>query len=117
MNQNVSARSWPTRPDPPVQSLPRPAVSTERLVLEITETTLMADNDNAIEGTPLEITDLGVRVGIDDFGTGQSSLGYLRSLPVHSLKIDSSFVDEARQATRGGGDRSQAVVHLEPRWA
>jgi diguanylate cyclase (GGDEF)-like protein len=80
------------------------------LQLEITETTLMADRDRAIEVLG-ELTDLGVRVGIDDFGTGQSSLGYLRSLPVHSLKIDSSFVDGLGHDPEGAAIVS-AVVHL-----
>ena len=80
------------------------------LQLEITETTLMADRDRAIEVLG-ELTGLGVRVGIDDFGTGQSSLGYLRSLPVHSLKIDSSFVDGLGHDPEGAAIVS-AVVHL-----
>jgi diguanylate cyclase (GGDEF)-like protein len=80
------------------------------LLLEITETTLMADRDRAIE-VLRQITALGVRIGIDDFGTGQSSLGYLRSLPVHSLKIDSSFVDGLGRDPEGTAIVS-AVVHL-----
>ena len=80
------------------------------LLLEITETTLMTDRDRAIEVLG-EITALGVRIGIDDFGTGQSSLGYLRSLPVHSLKIDSSFVDGLGRDPEGAAIVS-AVVHL-----
>jgi diguanylate cyclase (GGDEF)-like protein len=80
------------------------------LVLEITETTLMADRERAIE-VLREITDLGVHIGIDDFGTGQSSLAYLRALPVHSLKIDSSFVDGLGHDPEGAAIVS-AVVHL-----
>lgn len=80
------------------------------LVLEITESTLMADRDRAIE-VLRHITDFGVRIGIDDFGTGQSSLGYLRALPVHSLKIDSSFVDGLGRDDEGAAVVS-AVVHL-----
>ncbi|MDQ1448828.1 MAG: hypothetical protein QOC79_1799, partial [Actinomycetota bacterium] len=80
------------------------------LVLEITETTLMADRDRAID-VLRQVTELGVRVGIDDFGTGQSSLAYLRALPVHSLKIDSTFVDGLGRDPEGAAIVS-AVVHL-----
>jgi EAL domain-containing protein (putative c-di-GMP-specific phosphodiesterase class I) len=62
------------------------------LVLEITETVLMENRDRAVEVLQA-LGEHGVRVGIDDFGAGQSSLGYLKVLPVHTLKIDQSFVD------------------------
>lgn len=63
----------------------------ERLVLEITESAIVADDDAVAE--LLRITrDLGVSVAIDDFGTGYSSLRYLRRFPVEILKIDRSFV-------------------------
>jgi diguanylate cyclase (GGDEF)-like protein len=62
------------------------------LVLEVTESMLMDDADHAVDVLQ-KLAKQGVRVGIDDFGTGQSSLGYLKSLPVHTLKIDRTFVD------------------------
>jgi EAL domain-containing protein (putative c-di-GMP-specific phosphodiesterase class I) len=61
------------------------------LMLEITETALVADLAQAA-GTLRELTDLGVRIALDDFGTGYSSLTYLRTLPIHTIKIDRSFV-------------------------
>jgi EAL domain-containing protein (putative c-di-GMP-specific phosphodiesterase class I) len=66
-------------------------VSPERLIIEITETALLTDPPRA--AAVLARLDLvGVRVSLDDFGIGQTSLGYLSSLPVHELKIDKSFV-------------------------
>jgi EAL domain-containing protein (putative c-di-GMP-specific phosphodiesterase class I) len=58
---------------------------------EITESVLMADPARARD-TLRRLSDLGARLYIDDFGAGYSSLGYLKNLPVHALKIDKSFV-------------------------
>jgi diguanylate cyclase (GGDEF)-like protein len=66
-------------------------VEPSRLELEITENTVLTDPARA-RSVLLALSDLGVRVAIDDFGTGNSSLGYLKRLPIHVLKIDRSFV-------------------------
>jgi len=64
------------------------------LVLEVTETTLMADPELALD-TCERIAALGVGLSIDDYGTGYSSLTYLADLPVTELKLDRSFTDRA----------------------
>ena len=66
-------------------------VPTGRLVIEVTETAAMADPE--LTRTQLDkLQQAGVRLSIDDFGTGHSSLAYLSTLPVHEIKIDRSFV-------------------------
>jgi diguanylate cyclase (GGDEF)-like protein len=63
----------------------------ERVTLEVTESALMEDPDEAM-ATLNRLRDLGVTLSVDDFGTGYSSLSQLRKLPVQELKIDKSFV-------------------------
>ncbi len=66
-------------------------VAPQRLIIEITETALLTDQPRAA-AVLAQLDAVGVRVSLDDFGIGQTSLGYLSSLPVHELKIDKSFV-------------------------
>ncbi len=61
------------------------------LTLEITETAAVADSSASIATLDL-LAEMGVRLSVDDFGTGYASLAYLTSLPVHELKIDRGFV-------------------------
>jgi len=66
-------------------------VEPRTLTLEITEGAIMRNPEHALHVLG-ELRDLGVRLSIDDLGVGQSSLTYLRQLPVHEVKIDKSFV-------------------------
>jgi diguanylate cyclase (GGDEF)-like protein len=71
--------------------LRRRGVDAEALELELTEKSALSDLPTA-GGTLAALRELGVGVAIDDFGTGNTSLTYLRQLPVDALKIDRSFV-------------------------
>jgi diguanylate cyclase len=90
--------------------LRRFAVAPEDLVLEITESTVMAEPEEALEVLG-QLHAMGVRLTIDDFGTGYSSLAYLRQLPVQEVKIDRSFV---RDITSNADDATivRATVYL-----
>jgi EAL domain-containing protein (putative c-di-GMP-specific phosphodiesterase class I) len=72
----------------------------ECLQLEVAEGSMLADVEMALAAL-LELSQLGVRIAMDDFGTGNSSLGHLRQLPVNTLKIDRSYVQELDQSDQG----------------
>jgi len=92
---NVSATQLadPGFPRQVAEAIAQSGIDPDRLWLEITESTLMRDADEAV--TVLQaFRDLGLHIEIDDFGTGYSSLSYLQRFPVESLKIDRSFVND-----------------------
>ncbi len=66
-------------------------VSAGRLSLEITETAMMSNPGRAMKVLS-RLTDMGLSIAVDDYGTGFSSLAYLKQLPIHKLKIDKSFI-------------------------
>ena len=66
-------------------------LSARSLVLEITESAIMREPEAAIE-VLRKLDEMGVDLVIDDFGVGQSSLAYLRRLPVREIKLDKSFI-------------------------
>jgi EAL domain-containing protein (putative c-di-GMP-specific phosphodiesterase class I) len=74
-----------------VSALATSRLPPQRLELEITESTLLQEN-NATLSTLHKLRALGVRIAMDDFGTGYSSLSYLHSFPFDKIKIDQSFV-------------------------
>ncbi len=90
---NISARRLLDLafPDEVAGLLARWEVPARLLVVEITESTIMADPAHALEILG-RLNQMGVQVSIDDFGTGYSSMAYLKTLPVHELKVDRSFV-------------------------
>jgi diguanylate cyclase (GGDEF)-like protein len=79
------------------------AIAPAKLELEITESAIMEDPQGTL-CTLKEIRELGVRLAIDDFGTGYSSLAHLSRLPVTTIKIDKSFIQDV------GTVRDNAVI-------
>ncbi len=73
------------------ETMRRHALPSSALCLEITESALITDEHTSMRFLH-DLRDLGVRLSIDDFGTGFSSLSYLTKLPVHELKIDQAFI-------------------------
>jgi diguanylate cyclase (GGDEF)-like protein len=81
-----------------------------RLTLEITESGLLSETDNALTNLQ-SISMLGVRLSVDDFGTGYATLAQLQKLPVHELKIDRSFVSGMNQ-NRGNQTLVRSTIDL-----
>lgn len=92
---NVSARQWVDEQFPQVveQALSDSGLNPSCLELELTESAIFQTNGHVLS-VLRRLTALGVRISIDDFGTGFSSLGYLKDFPLDSLKVDRMFVSE-----------------------
>lgn len=90
---NVPVRNLYDRslPDAVADRLAAAGVAADRLILEITEREIMEDH-RAIVDVLEALHEQGIRISIDDFGTGFSSLTHLRKLPIHEIKIDQSFI-------------------------
>jgi diguanylate cyclase (GGDEF)-like protein len=87
------------------KALERHGLNPGSLLLEITETGVMLDPNQVIEILN-QLSAMGLTLSIDDFGTGHSSLAYLKRLPVHSLKVDKSFVIDMDR-----DDDNASIVH------
>lgn len=93
LSVNVSRRAMvePGFADAISRYLAEHSLPVDRLMLEITEETLMLDEPGS-RAVMQQLRHAGIGVAIDDFGTGYSQLAYLKSLPVGQIKIDKSFV-------------------------
>jgi diguanylate cyclase (GGDEF)-like protein len=91
-------------PDDVAAMLAKHRLAPGRVILEITENVMMADPVRTAE-VLTRLRDLGTRLSLDDFGTGHSSLAYLKQLSVDELKIDRSFVHDMRD-----DEQSTAIV-------
>jgi diguanylate cyclase (GGDEF)-like protein len=109
---NLSAKQFQNRelPDLVDRVLAETGLPAEFLDLEITESTAMGNVDLSLL-TMRALKDMGVRISIDDFGTGHSSLSYLKRFPIDTVKIDQEFV---RDLTGDANDRAiiTAVVSM-----
>lgn len=95
---NIAARqlSHPDLLHDVANALASSGLAAHMLKLEITESSMMADADNAIDRLK-RLKALGTQLMLDDFGTGYSSLSYLHRLPIDTLKIDRSFVHQLHE--------------------
>jgi len=112
LNVNVSTRQ--VRPGVLVEdvraALEESGLPASALTLELTES-LLARRHDELKQVLSDVAELGVRLALDDFGTGYSSLSLLQDLPVHTLKVDRSFV----KALDGDGARNgfvQAIIDM-----
>ncbi|HEX3509493.1 MAG TPA: bifunctional diguanylate cyclase/phosphodiesterase [Solirubrobacteraceae bacterium] len=93
MSVNLSARNLLDRqlPQRIGDLLRQHDVPAQMLTVEVTESAAMADPDRAV-AVLQSLREMGVRISVDDFGTGNASIEYLAALPAHELKIDRSFI-------------------------
>jgi len=99
LSVNISSKQFqqPDLVEQISQILDETGLNPASLKLEITETLVMQNSESA-RNILLQLRALNVKLAIDDFGTGYSSLSYLQKFPVHTLKIDRSFISKLQDA-------------------
>lgn len=78
-----------------VDLLHKHCISPNQVEFELTETSVMSDTVGPFKQTIKKLSEIGISISIDDFGTGYSSLTRLKHLPIRTLKIEQSFIQEA----------------------
>jgi EAL domain-containing protein (putative c-di-GMP-specific phosphodiesterase class I) len=125
----MAAAAWQGRPAPAVSvnvsvaqvvsgsliddvraALEASGLDPHRLELEVTESLFAGDFERIAIPTLEALRALGLRISLDDFGTGFSSLGYLRTLPIDTIKIDQSFVQLMHGDTRSIIEAMQSIA-------
>jgi EAL domain-containing protein (putative c-di-GMP-specific phosphodiesterase class I) len=92
---NLSGRQFQESLVPEIaEILKKTGLEPQFLELELTETSIMKNDEIAVEILK-QLKDMGIQICIDDFGTGYSSLSYLKRFPIDTLKIDQSFIRES----------------------
>lgn len=89
-------------------------VPAEAIELEITETVFISSVGNVMEKL-VSLHELGIKIALDDFGTGFSSLNYLCQLPIDTLKIDKSFVDDIFTGNNKAKDIIGSIIDMAHR--
>ena len=91
------------------QCLDETGIEPSQLLVEVTESVMMDGVSNAVPALRA-LRQMGVAIGIDDFGTGFSSLGYLATLPIDVLKVDKCFIESLDRGD--GGEIAKAIFKL-----
>jgi len=110
VNLSISQLATPALVGQVAAILQRYCIEDGRLEMEVTESMMMEDPERAIERLRA-LRELGIRFSIDDFGTGFSSMSYLKRLPVDTLKLDRSFVSQIANDPRDA-DLCAGVIAL-----
>jgi diguanylate cyclase len=103
----------PGLPERVRQRLDMTGINPQRYVIEVTESSFLADDDVTI-GVMRAVKDLGVKLALDDFGTGHASMSYLHKFPFDRIKIDKSFVTDMDSST-GAAAIIEATMALSRR--
>ena len=109
MSINISSRQFSQQDLAAILSgfLTETGVDPHTVILEITEGMIM-ENVNAAVETMKRLRNMGIKIHIDDFGTGHSSLSYLQHFQVSALKIDRSFINKLT----ANGDNQEIITYI-----